>query len=153
MTVCHMPWILFLEPITKRAHSVRIRKDTTLDQDCVLKATVQVCTACMIVSFLTTCMNFNTPPLAQIAPFRCKIRESNEEVTMDTKLRKHVCQLILVCTTQRFQAWSTASRPFQSVEATTTDRVQAQHGPDKASALSVILARRWASKSSSPISY
>ena len=30
------------------------------------------------------------------------------------------------------------------------DRVQAQHGPEKVSALSVILARRWASKSCSP---
>ena len=40
------------------------------------------CTACMIVSLLTTCMNFNTPPLAQVAPFRCKIRESNAEVTL-----------------------------------------------------------------------
>ena len=50
---------LILEPLTKRAQSVRIRTDTTLDQDCVLKATVQVCTACMIVSLLTTCMNFN----------------------------------------------------------------------------------------------
>ena len=63
-----MPWILFLEPFTKCAHSVRIRTDTTLDQDCVLKANVQVCTACMIVSLLTICMNFNTPPLAQVAP-------------------------------------------------------------------------------------
>ena len=44
---------------------MRIRTDTTLDQDCVLKATVQVCTACMVVSLLTTRMNFNTPPLAQ----------------------------------------------------------------------------------------
>ena len=40
-----MPWILFLEPITKRAQSVRLRTDTVLGQDCVLKATVQVCTA------------------------------------------------------------------------------------------------------------
>ena len=64
-----MPWILLLEPFTECAHSVRIRTDTTLDQDCVLKATVQVCTACMVVSLLTTCMSFNTPPLAQIAPF------------------------------------------------------------------------------------
>ena len=55
MTVGHMPWILFLDPSTKCAHSVRIRTDTTLDQDCVPKATVQVCTACMIVSLLTTC--------------------------------------------------------------------------------------------------
>ena len=50
MTVCHMPWILFLEPSTKRAHSVRIRADSTFDQDGELKASVQVCTACMIVS-------------------------------------------------------------------------------------------------------
>ena len=53
-----------------------------------LKATVQVCTACMIVSLLTTCMNFNTPPLARVAPFRCKIRESNAEVTLDTKTQQ-----------------------------------------------------------------
>ena len=28
-----------------------------------------ICTACMIVSLLTTCLNLNTPPLAQVAPF------------------------------------------------------------------------------------
>ena len=54
---------LFLEPL-RSVHicddSVRIRTDTTLDQDCVLKATVHVCTACMIVSLLTTCLNLNT---------------------------------------------------------------------------------------------
>ena len=44
---------------SKRAQSVRIRTDTTLDQDCRLKATVQECTACMILSLLTTCVNFN----------------------------------------------------------------------------------------------
>ena len=49
MTLCPMPWILFLVPFTESAHSVRIKTDTTLDQDCVLKATVQVCTACMAV--------------------------------------------------------------------------------------------------------
>ena len=62
-----MPWILFLEPFTECAQSVRIRTDTTLDQDCVLKATVQVCTACKVVSMLTTCMNFNTPFYARFA--------------------------------------------------------------------------------------
>ena len=41
--------------------SARIRTDTTVDQDCVLMATVQVCTACMIVSLLTTCLNLNIP--------------------------------------------------------------------------------------------
>ena len=49
---------LLLEPFTECAQSVRIRTDTTLDQDCALKATVQVCTACMDVSLWTTCMNF-----------------------------------------------------------------------------------------------
>ena len=39
--------------------SVRIRTDTALDQDCVLKANVHVCKACMIVSLLTTCLNLN----------------------------------------------------------------------------------------------
>ena len=54
-----MTWILFLEPITECPQSVRTRTDATLDQDCVLKVTVQVCTACMVVSLLTTRMNFN----------------------------------------------------------------------------------------------
>ena len=113
-----MTWILILEPFTECAQSVRIRTDTTLDQNCVLKATVKVCTACMDVSLLTTCMNFNTPPLA---PFR----ESNAEVTMDTKLSKHVCH---VCQLKAFM--------LQSVEATTTAHVPSQPVPDKASALS-----------------
>ena len=68
MTVSHAV-DLFLETFTECAHSVRIRTGTTVDGDCALMATVQVCTACMVVSLLTTCMNFNTPPLAQIAPF------------------------------------------------------------------------------------
>ena len=131
-----MPWISFLEPLraSVKNDSETIRTDTTLDQDCVLKTTVQLCTACMIV-LLTTCLNLNTP-LAQIAPFRCKIRNWNAGVTLETKLNKHVCQQILVCATPRFQAWSAASWPFQRVEAIVTARVQAQHGPDKASALS-----------------
>ena len=37
-----------------------------------LKATVHVCTACMVVSLLTTCVHLNTPPLAQIAPFHAR---------------------------------------------------------------------------------
>ena len=136
---------LFLQPFTKRAQSVRTRTDTTLDQDCVLKATVQVCTACMIVSLLTTCMNFNTPPLAQVAPFRCKIRESNAEVTLDTKLSKHVCQLILVKPGQLHLDHSRVSKRSPRLV------YKHKHGPDKASALSVILARHWAFKCSSPI--
>ena len=40
-----------------------IRTGTIPDQDNVLIATVQVCTACMDVSLLTTGVNFNTPPL------------------------------------------------------------------------------------------
>ena len=48
---------------------MRRRTDGTLDRDCVLKATVQVCATCMEVSPLTTCMKLNTPPFTQIAPF------------------------------------------------------------------------------------
>ena len=51
---------LFLEPLRSVRicdDSVKMRTDTTLDQDCVLKANVHVCTACMIVSLLTTCLN------------------------------------------------------------------------------------------------
>ena len=81
-----MPWILFLEPFTECAHSVKIRTDTTLDQDCVLKATVQVCTVCMVVSLLTTCMNFNTPPLAQIAPFDARFaRQTRKKARLPTQ--------------------------------------------------------------------
>ena len=109
MTVCQKPWILFLEPFTECAHSMRIRTDTTLDQECVLKATVQVCTACIVVSLLTTCMNFNTPPLVQIAPFNATFVSQTRKYRSTKKLRKQVCHLILVCTTQSVQAWSTAS--------------------------------------------
>ena len=98
-----MPWILFLEPFTECAHSLRIRTDTTLDQDCVLKATVQVCTACMVVSLLRTCLNFKTPLLAQIAPFDTSFARQTRKYRSTKKLRKHVCQLILVCTTQAFK--------------------------------------------------
>ena len=70
---------------------MRIRTDTTVDQDCVLKATVQVCTACMIVSLLTTCPNLNPPPLAQVAPFSMQDSRVKRESKMDTKLSKHAC--------------------------------------------------------------
>ena len=54
------------------------KNDITLDQDCILKTTVFVCTSptvclkatvrecstCTDVSWLTTCMNFKTPPLS-----------------------------------------------------------------------------------------
>ena len=70
----------------------------------------------MDVSWLTTDMNFNTPPLAQIAPF---------DATFASQTRKMPTQL-------------------QSVEASTTARVPSQPGPEKASVLSVILERHWA---------
>ena len=60
---------------------MRIRTDTTLDKDCVLKATVQVCTACMVMSSLTTCVNFNTPPLAHVCPFKAFKLHSVEPTT------------------------------------------------------------------------
>ena len=101
-----MSWILFLEPFTECAHSVTIRTDTALDQDCVLKATVQVCTACMIVPLLTTCMNlFQHSTLRASCTFLMQKFESQTRKYHPTKkLRKHVCQLILVCTTQRYRS-------------------------------------------------
>ena len=120
---------------------------------CWRQLTVQVWATCMIVSLLTTCMNFHTPPLAQVAPFLMQVQDSRVKRGSNfghNILCKHVCQLILVCTTQRFQAWSTASWTFPSVEAIATARVQAQHGPDRGSFLSIIFARHWASKSCSP---
>ena len=115
---------LFLETVhAECAHSARIRTDTTLDQDCVLKATVQVCAACMVVSIVDNLYEFQHSSSRADCTFRCKIRESNTG-------RKHVCQL------KAFE--------LQSVEATAMACLQAQDGPEKASALSVILARHWA---------
>ena len=54
---------------------------------------MQACTACMVMSLLTTCMHFNTPPLAQIAPFDARFASQ-------TRKYRSTCQLILVCTTQ-----------------------------------------------------
>ena len=119
-----MPWILLLEPFTECAHSVRKRTDTTLDQDCVLKATVQVCAACMVVSLLTTCMNFNTPPLAQIAPFP---RLPTDSRLYNSKLAWTLGQLHL-------DHSGVSKRPHWLV-------YNHSHGPEKVSALSVILAR------------
>ena len=60
---------------------------------------------------MTTCMNFNTPPLAQIAPFDARFAsQTRKEAPPPTQL--------------------------QSVEASTTARVPSQPSPEKASALS-----------------
>ena len=63
MTVCHTPWIRFLERIMERA--------SVSDEG--LKATVCVCTACTVVSLSTTSLNFITPPLAWTAPFDARL--------------------------------------------------------------------------------
>ena len=39
--------------------------------------------------------------------YECQHSNQTREYHSTKKLRKHVCQLILVCTTQRFQTWST----------------------------------------------
>ena len=107
---------------------------------------MHVCTTCMIVSLLTTCLNLKTPPLAHVAPCRCKIRESNAEVPLDTKLSKHVCQLILVCTTLRFQGWSNCTLTIPECQNDHHGLWTSTNGPDKASAPSIILALHWALK-------
>ena len=102
---------------------------------------MHVCTACMIVSLLTTCLNLNTSPLAQVAPFRCKSRESNAEVPLDTKTQQ-----------ARLPADSGLyNTTFPSRVSKRSPRlVYKHHGPDKVSALSIILAHHWALKSSAP---
>ena len=47
-------------------------------------------------------MNFNTPPLAQIAPFDARFASQKRKYHSTKKLRNHVCQMILVCATQEF---------------------------------------------------
>ena len=99
----------FLEPFTECAHSVRIRTDTALDQD--------LCTA-------SNCAGVYSVHGRVIVDNKCGFQHSSsrgdcnfdERFASQTrkyrskkKLRKHVCQLILVCTTQSVQAWSPAS--------------------------------------------
>ena len=115
--------------------SVRMRTDTTLFQDNVLKATVfactsctvclgatvEICTACMDVSWLTTRMNFNT----------------------------HLSRILyLLVQDSRVKRSQLKAFKLQSVEVTIATRVPTQPGHEKASALSLsfILARHWALK-------
>ena len=85
--------------------SVRIRTCTTLDQDCILKATVfrmyivhclkaivRECTTCIDVSWLTTCMNFNTPPLF-MSPLKVgrSLEEGQDEFVVHGCLMGFVC--------------------------------------------------------------
>ena len=70
MTVCHTPWIRFLERIMERASVSQIPQLIKTEG---LKATVCVCTACTVVSLSTTSLNFITPPLAWTAPFDARL--------------------------------------------------------------------------------
>ena len=79
---------LFLERLRSMRicdDSVRIRTDTTLDQDCVLKATAQVCTACMIVSLLTTCLNLNI-----LVKKTLKTEKEKKKIDKKKRHRKHL---------------------------------------------------------------
>ena len=76
-----------------------MRTETTDDQDWGLKATVHVCTACIVVSLSTTDQNFVTPPLTKIAPFDARfasiIAEEFKQFTVPTQngLKKKVLSL------------------------------------------------------------
>ena len=76
--------------------------------------------------------------------FDARLVSKTRKYRSTKKLRKHVCQLILVQTIQSVQAWSTASRPIQRVEAI-TDGYHSLVLIPQVSALSVI-ARSWALK-------
>ena len=51
--------------------------------------------------------------------FDARLVSKSRKYCSTKKLRKHVCQLILVTTKPSVQSWLTASRPIQSVEAIT----------------------------------
>ena len=129
---------LFLDPLRSVRicdDSVRIRTDTTLDQDCVLKATVQVCTACMIVSLLTTCLNLNTPPPAHVAPL------SMQDSRVKRGTTGHKTQQARLPTdyglyNSTFPTLVNCILTIPECRSYHHGRVHAQHRPDKASPLS-----------------
>ena len=91
----------------------------------------------------------NTLLLAQMALYAARFASQTQKLYL-TNLRKHVCQLILVCSTHAFKQGQLHHDHSQSVEAVTMARVQSQHGLEKSvCSFSVILARHWASKSCS----
>ena len=98
---------------------------------------MQVCTACMVVSLLTTCMNFNTPPLAQNAPFDARFATQTRKYHSTKKLRKHVCHLILVCTIQSMLGRFVQLHLDHSSVSKRPAWLVYNHRPDKASALSL----------------
>ena len=73
-----------------------IRTDTALDQDCEMKANVHVCTTCMIVSLLTTCLN-----LSNNCKKKCKYINIEQEFPMS----------ITVVAQRLDPSWSTSDQP------------------------------------------
>ena len=109
MTVCHMPWILFIEPLTECARSERIRTDTRLDQDCVLKATRQVCTPSLIVSLLTTCMNFKSKKNIIFPKNERKTGFSKSGIWSGKCLKRHKYDNSIIYDTEN-EIWKTRKR-------------------------------------------
>ena len=115
MTLCHVTWILFLEPFTECAQSVRIRTDTTLDSG--------LCTESNCAGMYTMHGRVSVDNMYE---FQHSFLSGRLHLLMqDSRAkrgRKHVCQL---------KAFKLAHDPSQP-------------GPEKASAFPVILARLWA---------
>ena len=92
MTMRHnVSWIYFLSHCGADASvndSVRTRTDTTIDQDCVLKATVQVC---MIVSLLTTCLYLTHSS----SPAGCTVSMQNSRVKRGSNTGHKIQQALL----------------------------------------------------------
>ena len=119
-----MLWIVFLRAI----HGVRVSvwwkgQILHLIRTWGLKATVYVCTSCTVVSLSTTDVKFQHSSSHVDCNFDARLVSKKRKRRYSTKkLRKHVCQLILVQTVQSVQSRLSKRSPMA--------REQSQPGPD-----------------------
>ena len=103
-----------------------------------------VCTPCTVVSLSKTFVNVNTPPLTWGCNFDARLVSNNAKVSFNKETEK---ARLPDDSIQSVQAWSTASRPIQSVRSDHRWLVYIRSLVliPQLSALSVI-ARSWALK-------
>ena len=124
MTVCHMPWIIFWSHSCGACASVVTRTDTIFDQVCGLKACCVSMYTVTVVPLLTTSVDYYPPFLRRL---HLSMQDSPAKSRKDPQKSKKT----------RLPPDSCLNNPV---------RAQTHAGPEKASALSVIIARYWALK-------
>ena len=97
MIVCPHAVNRFLEPFTECAHLVRVKTDTTLDHDCGTEGN------CAGMYSVHDCVIFDnmyefqhSSSRAGCTFFDARFASQTRKYHPTKKLRKHVCQLILV---------------------------------------------------------